>query len=216
MSLCMWEVTEGSGPGGAGGAGEAGLARLGWAPEGRRGERVRRGPGSAAPPAAAGAAVAWLPCCCHGNNGGANLLMSPPQLRITILQWLIGPSRRLLRSPGWGPGTRWTRDPALHPSSPSTAPPWVSGLASPPGPSARLLSPPCSGHPSTPVRPCKDQRAGASLPDAEQQRPPPPPRLPPWEGTLPMVSPAHGLLAQVLSLWTGRRSHTPQWEALPR
>ena len=102
--------------------GRAGLAELVppscWAPEGVRGEQARSGPGSAAPPAAAGAAVAWHPCCCHGNNGGANLLMSPPQLQITILQWLIGPSQRLLRSRGWGPGTRWAHRPAVHPSSP--------------------------------------------------------------------------------------------------
>ena len=31
-----------------------------------------------------------------------------------------------------------------------------------------------------------------------------------------MVSPPHGLLVGVLGLWTGGRSHTPWWEALPR
>ena len=116
----MWEVTGGSGPGGAG---EAGLPGLGWTPEGRRGsKRVRRGPGSAAPPAAL-PQEQRLPGsrCCHGNNGGANLLMSPPQLRITKLQWLTGPSRG---SSGARGGGRCQVDPrssppALQPSSPT-------------------------------------------------------------------------------------------------
>lgn len=133
----MWEVTGGSGPGGAG---EAGLAGLGWAPEGGRGERVRRGPGSAAPPAAAGAAVAWLPCCCHGNNGGANLLMSPPQLRITILQWLIGPSRG---SSGARGGDQVPGGPAIQPSTPPAPPPLLHGSRASP----RLPAPPPGSFP---------------------------------------------------------------------
>lgn len=92
-------------------------------------------------------------------------------------------------------GTRYQVDHAIQPSSPSPRP-WVSGLASWP----LLQAPFPSGHPSTLVRPCKDRRAGASMPDTEQQRPPPPPSLPPWEDALPMVSPAHGLLVGVLSL----------------
>lgn len=162
--------------------GRAGLAELVppscWAPEGVRGEQARSGPGSAAPPAAAGAAVAWHPCCCHGNNGGANLLMSPPQLQITILQWLIGPSQRLLRSRGWGPGTRWAHRPAVHPSSP--CPLSSAGLR------PHLPAPPPASFPlravSTPSRRSGSVRTGGQ----GQQRPPPPPhhprgrRLCPW------------------------------------
>ena len=191
VSLCMWEVTGGLGPGGAGGA-EV-VPPSCWAPEGGRGERARSGPGSAAPPAAAGAAVAWHPCCCHGNNGGANLLMSPPQLRITILQWLIGPSQRLLSSQGWGPGTRWAHRPAVHPSSP--CPLSSAGLR------PRLPAPPPASFPlhavGTPSRPSGSVRTGGQGPAGwpqGQQRPPPPPHLPPWEEALPMVSPPHGLL----------------------
>ena len=208
----MWEVTGGSGQGGAG---KAGLAGLGWTPEGRRGERVRRGPGSAAPPAAAGAAVAWLPLL-PWQQRRCQLANESPSAADNNTTVVNRAKPEAPQEPGVG--TRYQVDPRSSPPAlePLPPPPWVSGLASPPGPSARLLSPPCSGHPSTPVRPCKDRRAGASMPDAEQQRPPPPPHLPPWEDTLPMLSPAHGLLVGVLSPWTGCRSHTPQWEALPR
>lgn len=86
--------------------------------------------------------------------------MSPPQLRITILQPLIGQAGG---SSGAGGGDQVPGGSTSQPSTPpALAPPplWVSTLAS--LPPASLLSPPCSGHPFTPLRPCKDWRAGAS------------------------------------------------------
>lgn len=208
VSRCMWEVTGGLGPGGAAGAGWAGVVPPScWAPEGGFGERARKGPGSAALPAAAGAAVAWHPCCCHGNNGGANLLMSPPQLRITILQRLIGQAGG---SSGAGGGDQVPGGSTSQPSTPpAPAPPplWVSALAS--LPPASLLSPPCSGHPFTPLRPCKDRRAGASKGLLPRLAPNPNPN--PREDALPVMSPPHdSLLVWVLGLWTGHRSLTPR------
>lgn len=98
------------------------------------------------------------------------MLMSPPQLQITILQWLIGPSQRLLRSRGWGPGTRWAHRPAVHPSSP--CPLSSAGLR------PHLPAPPPASSPlravSTPSRRSGSVRTAAGAAKASSPAPPPP------------------------------------------
>lgn len=64
-------------------------------------------------------------------------------------------------------GTRYQMDArASRPPIPPLPAPLHGSRASPPCPSTSLLSPPCSGHPSTPLQPCKHLRAGASRPAA--------------------------------------------------
>lgn len=84
---------------------------------------------------AAGAAVARRRWGRHGNDGGANLLMSPPRLRITILERFVGRAAELLEGGGaetryWGGGVSppSSRLPALY-HRPAPPPPSCSPTA---------------------------------------------------------------------------------------
>lgn len=86
---------------------------------------------------AAGAAVAGRRWGRHGNDGGANLLMSPPRLRITILERFVGRAAELLEGGGaetryWAGGGGGGRQPTVQPAP---------GPLPPPRPSPTVLQP---------------------------------------------------------------------------